>query len=207
VKGKAASVRERLLDAAERLFNHYSIHGTSVDTIASEAEAAKMSLYHEFGSKLNLLLAVLERLDERWTHQLQISGHRPAPNDEEHILAIFDLLHDWFSEPDFQGCIFIKAAGDFGNANHAVRQLVFRHKERIQNFIEEICEGAGYGDRTLARRIYLLVNGAIVTAMIEGNPAAAIDAKEAAKSLLRSCRTSADEAGNPKKALCRSGAW
>jgi hypothetical protein len=51
-----------------------------------------------------------------------------------------------------------------------------------------------------------LVNGAIVTAMIEGNPAAAIDAKEAAKSLLRSCRTSADEAGNPKKALCRSGA-
>jgi hypothetical protein len=58
----------------------------------------------------------------------------------------------------------------------------------------------------LARRIYLLVNGAIVTAMIEGNPAAAIDAKEAAKSLLRSCRTSADEAGNPKKALCRSGA-
>jgi AcrR family transcriptional regulator len=52
-KGRYASVREGLLKAAERLFNHDGIHGTSVDTIASEVEAAKMSLYHEFESKLN----------------------------------------------------------------------------------------------------------------------------------------------------------
>jgi hypothetical protein len=58
---------------------------------------------------------------------------------------------------------------------------------------------AGYEDPILARQVYLLIQGAIVTAMIEGTPAAANQAKEAARSLLHGCRGYAGETGTCKK--------
>jgi len=199
VKERSAGVRKRLLDAAERLFNYRGIHGIGIDAIATEAGAAKMSLYHEFGSKLNLLLAVLDRLDERWVRQFRACGHGPNTDGEEPVLAIFDRLEEWFREPEFQGCMFIKAAGDFGNADHAVRRVVLKHQERIQALVEEICVKTGYENPLLARQIYLLIQGAVVTAMIEGTPAAADQAKEAARSLLHGCRNYAGETGARKK--------
>ncbi len=199
MKERSAGVRKRLLDAAERLFNYRGIHGIGIEAIATEAGAAKMSLYHEFGSKLNLLLAVLDRLDERWVRQIRACGHSPNTDGEQAVLALFDRLEEWFREPEFQGCMFIKAAGDFGNANHAVRRAALKHQERIQALIEEICVKAGYEDPILARQVYLLIQGAIVTAMIEGTPAAANQAKEAARSLLHGCRGYAGATGTCKK--------
>jgi AcrR family transcriptional regulator len=53
--------RTRLLDAAEKLFGDRGIHQTSLDHIAAEAGLTKGAIYANFGSKRELIEAILER--------------------------------------------------------------------------------------------------------------------------------------------------
>jgi len=58
--------RERLVDAAERLFRSQGFHATSVDVVAAEAGYTKGAVYSNFDSKEDLFFAVYERrLDAR----------------------------------------------------------------------------------------------------------------------------------------------
>jgi AcrR family transcriptional regulator len=58
---KKAETRQRLLDAAGRVFARRSFHGASVDEIAEEAGFSKGAVYSNFSSKEELFLALLER--------------------------------------------------------------------------------------------------------------------------------------------------
>lgn len=53
--------RARLLDAAEALFGDRGIHQTSLDEIAASAGLTKGAIYANFGSKNDLIAAILER--------------------------------------------------------------------------------------------------------------------------------------------------
>ncbi|MEU8231966.1 TetR family transcriptional regulator [Actinoplanes sp. NPDC048967] len=53
--------RARLLDAAETLFGDRGIHQTSLDEIARAAGLTKGAIYANFGSKKDLITAILER--------------------------------------------------------------------------------------------------------------------------------------------------
>ncbi|MEU7908873.1 TetR family transcriptional regulator [Actinoplanes sp. NPDC049118] len=56
-----AVTRARLLDAAETLFGDRGIHQTSLDGIAAAAGLTKGAIYANFGSKGDLIAAILER--------------------------------------------------------------------------------------------------------------------------------------------------
>jgi AcrR family transcriptional regulator len=56
-----AVTRARLLDAAETLFGDRGIHRTSLDEIAAAAGLTKGAIYANFGSKKDLIAAILER--------------------------------------------------------------------------------------------------------------------------------------------------
>lgn len=67
--------RARILSAARREFAAKGIAGARVDAIARRAGVNKRMLYHYFGSKDGLFVAVLQRtLDERLAH---VSGESP----------------------------------------------------------------------------------------------------------------------------------
>jgi len=53
--------RERLLDAAERLFAERGVDAVSVRDITEAADANTASIHYHFGSKLDLVSAILER--------------------------------------------------------------------------------------------------------------------------------------------------
>jgi AcrR family transcriptional regulator len=53
--------RKRLLDAAETLFGDRGIHRSSLDEIAAAAGLTKGAIYANFGSKKELITAILER--------------------------------------------------------------------------------------------------------------------------------------------------
>jgi TetR/AcrR family transcriptional regulator len=61
---RAARTRERILTAATAEFATKGLGGARVDTIAARARANKRMLYHYYGSKQKLYLAVLERTYE-----------------------------------------------------------------------------------------------------------------------------------------------
>ena len=182
MRATTEEVRDRLLDATERLIYRDGINGTGVDTILAEAAVARMSLYNQFGNKDGLVLAALDRRDRRWLAWFETRVTALAPTGCGRVLALFDALGEWFRQTDFHGCAFINAAGELADPAHAVRRLSARHKLALGLFVTRIAEEAGQG--SLDRALFLLIEGAIVTAMVEGRPDAARDARDIAARLM-----------------------
>jgi AcrR family transcriptional regulator len=57
---RKAETRSRLLDAAARVYAKHGFGGATLDEVAAEAGFTKGAVYGHFGSKENLLLALLE---------------------------------------------------------------------------------------------------------------------------------------------------
>src|SRR3954451_18138822 len=60
------SAKSRLLAAAAGCFYNRGVNGTGIDTITAAAGVAKMSLYNNFASKDDLVLAYLQARHEEW---------------------------------------------------------------------------------------------------------------------------------------------
>src|SRR3979411_870604 len=62
----SGQTRARLLDAARRLLGQEGGSGSfSIDAVAREADVARMTVYHQFTSKLGLLEALFDDLAHR----------------------------------------------------------------------------------------------------------------------------------------------
>ncbi|MEM1182017.1 MAG: TetR/AcrR family transcriptional regulator [Acidobacteriota bacterium] len=86
------STRERIVEAAARLFHEQGYQGTGISTILREAGANPGSLYHFFRTKDDLLRAVLEHYE----HLLQPVVLGPVESAEsDPIERIFKLL-EWY---------------------------------------------------------------------------------------------------------------
>lgn len=170
---------------AERLFYAEGIHSVGVDRIVAEAEVAKMTLYNHFASKDDLILAVLQYREERVDDMFSKSIERHIRKGKNSLEAFFAALKDWFRSPGFRGCSFINASVELADAKHPASMFSTVHKERfhemIEGYVEEV---AGKQAAAVAPAISLLVEGAIVTAVMEQSAKAADKAKEAAMVLI-----------------------
>src|ERR1700728_1726870 len=102
------SGRERLRRAAYDLFSRHGVRAIGIDTVIAEAGTAKMTLYRNFPSKDDLILDFLRNREQRWTREWLIAEvMERADNPVGRLLAIFDVLSDWFAKPDFEGCAFL----------------------------------------------------------------------------------------------------
>jgi AcrR family transcriptional regulator len=61
------SGRERVLATAYELFSRHGTRAVGVDRIIEESGVAKMTLYRNFASTDELILAFLERREAEWT--------------------------------------------------------------------------------------------------------------------------------------------
>ncbi|MGP3688187.1 TetR/AcrR family transcriptional regulator [Streptomyces sp. IBSNAI002] len=181
--------RTRLLDAAEALFYADGIQGVGMDRIRTSSGVPLKRLYRLFPAKDSLVTAYLERRDARWMTSLReavpASAAAPdSPDSPARVLAVFDWLAAWFSEPDFRGCAFLNAYGELGAGGPAaVLDVVRRHKAQLRSLLADL---AGPNDEALAEQLLILVEGATVVAALEPGPAPALRAREAAERLIRS---------------------
>jgi AcrR family transcriptional regulator len=177
--------RERILETAYDLFSRQGTRAVGVDTIIAGSGVAKMTLYRNFASKDDLILAFLERREERWTRAwLQASVEERADSPAERLLAIFDVFGEWFAREDFEGCSFINVMLEVVDAAHPVRQASVRHLAAIRDFLAELAAAAGVGDADgFARQWHILMKGSIVAAA-EGDAQAAARAREIGALLL-----------------------
>jgi len=184
--------RERLMEAASRLFCRYGINAVGVDTVVAEAGTAKATLYKAFGSKEKLVEAVLEREGRQWRDWFLrgLDGGEASP--VERLRRIFPLLEEWFAQDRFYGCPFINAIGEHDKAEDRLRAITIAHKMAVLGRIESLADEAGAADPSrLAHQLGLLIDGAIVVAMITRDPGAAGLAAEAADSLFAALDRSA----------------
>jgi TetR/AcrR family transcriptional regulator len=80
---RAADIARRaILDAAEEAFAEYGFAGARIDAIATASEYNKSMIFHYFGDKLGLYLAVFKRIDEQGL-QVQAEAFGPLLTDEK----------------------------------------------------------------------------------------------------------------------------
>jgi AcrR family transcriptional regulator len=156
-----------------------------IDRIIAEAGVAKMTLYTYFPSKDDLIVAVLQYREAQVLAFFRAAMARHAARTTDLLRAFFAALKEWFESPGFRGCAFQNAAVELADPDHAGTQFVRHHKRRFANLLRGVVEeSVGTGAATLAPAIALLVEGAIVTAVIQGTPDAAEVARDAALQLV-----------------------
>ncbi|WP_438489954.1 TetR/AcrR family transcriptional regulator [Streptomyces sp. S186] len=176
------TARMRVLEAAEELFYSQGIQAVGMDAVRQASGVSLKRLYQLFPSKEELVLEFLRQRDRRW--QQALAGYVDAqPTPEERILAVFDWLHTWFSEPDYRGCAFINSFGELGAVSHEVAEQARRHKKTFHDYLASLVTAAGR-PAELADQLALLAEGAITTAAIFGTPEPAHRAREAALILM-----------------------
>jgi AcrR family transcriptional regulator len=186
--------RERILDAASTAFYRRGINAVGVDAVVAEAGVAKATLYRHFPSKDELIVAFLRRRDTRWRGWLRDAVERLAPAPADRPLAVFDALGEWFSSDEFRGCAFINAAAEIADAAHPARAAVEDHKRLLAEYLDEVLREAGAADPAAdAGALLLLVEGAIVSALIERDAAPAARARRAAVRILDTPTTSKEQ--------------
>jgi AcrR family transcriptional regulator len=182
---ETASGRERVLATAYDLFSRYGTRAVGVDRIIEESGVAKMTLYRNFASKDELILAFLERREARWTRawlQSEVEARAATPGGR--LLAIFDTFGEWFAIDGFEGCSFINVMLEVSEPGHPVRDAAVRHLAAIRAFLAGLAAEAGIADPdAFARQWHILMKGSIVAAA-EGDAHAAARARELGQLLL-----------------------
>ncbi len=177
--------RDRLLEAATQLFCQKGINAVGVDAIVEKAGTAKTTLYKLFGSKEGLVEEVLSAEGSEWRDWFMNSTTQAADTARERLLAIFPVLSKWFRQKRFYGCPFINAVAEHDKTSDRVRVLALAHKSQVLSFISGLCIEAGAREPDqLTHQIALLMDGAIVAAMITKNPGVADVAQTALVQLL-----------------------
>ncbi|MEV8613657.1 TetR/AcrR family transcriptional regulator [Amycolatopsis sp. NPDC051373] len=174
-----AEATERLLEAAEDLFYAQGVQSVGMDAVRSRSGVSLKRLYQVFPSKDDLVAAYLNTRDERWRRSLR--EFVAARGDDP--LAVFDWLHNWFSEPDFRGCAFVNSFGEFGTLAPGVATAIHNHKDEVRAYLRRLV-----ADDDLADQLFSLMEGATVLAAIKGDPGEAGTARAAAATLLAARR-------------------
>src|SRR4030081_2264811 len=178
------SARGRLLNAATRLFCKNGINATGIDAIINEAGTAKTTLYKLFGSKTNLVHAVLESEGKQWREWFIGAMEQGGGDAQTKLTRIFPALKSWFGEDRFYGCPFINAVSGDGKDQKQFRNIAMRHKKVVLGHIEKLAGEMGAAEpEILAHQLGLLIDGAIVAAMVSRNPGVADTAGLAAGNL------------------------
>jgi AcrR family transcriptional regulator len=172
------SMKDRILETADRLFYLQGIRAVGVDTIAAEIGISKRTLYNHFPSKDTLIAAYLAR---------RFVAPRPSNKSPlEQILGIFDSLERRFASKDFRGCPFVNAVAELGSQDQSVRKVAIAFKESRRLWFRDLLVQLGAADaESLATQLALLVDGSIAQDLVRNDPAMARAAKEAATVLLK----------------------
>lgn len=192
------SPEEKLLLAARRLFCQAGIHATGVTRILKEAGVARQSLYTHYGSKENLLKAVLDTEASMWFHWFDLDLPALKCLPQKRILALFDLLEKWFENEDFFGCIFVNAVAEHEKDSGWVKDMAGTYRDQIIGRLGAlVVESGARNSDIVTQKLGLIIEGAIITAMVTQNSQAAYIARLAAEDVLRCTEYSPSQAEAP----------
>lgn len=176
---------ERIIDAATRLFCREGIHATGIDRILTEANAAKMTLYKQFGSKEGLVEVVLQREGDSWRDWFAQTLEQTGDTPRQRLLGVFQVLRQWFQHEGYTGCAFINAVAEYTKGDARIRTLALGHKKQVLGIVADLIAQAGCNEPdSLLHELALLMDGAIVAALITGDSAMADHAERAAGILI-----------------------
>jgi len=160
------TTKDRILDAAAKLFYAQGVRAVSVDAVAAKAGITKRTLYYHFRSKDDLIAAYLAGRDQpnlalfkRWFAEAE-------GNVAQRVEAIFRQLAQSARHPRWKGCGFLRTSAELAEfPGHPALVAGRAHKKNVEDWL---C--AEIGDRRTARQILLLMDGAFSAVLLHRDP-------------------------------------
>ncbi len=181
------SVRQQIIETADRLFYRQGYNLTGINQIIEEAGVAKASLYYHFPSKEDLCVAYLKRRYEKWSAMLAkfLAG---VTDPRESIIRCFECRSQYLLENKYSGCSYIRIISEMPQRSKKINRQVIINKERQRQFfmdeVKKIKKIQPSSVNDLANAIFLLFDGATVQCQVYQELAPIENAIKTLKSLL-----------------------
>jgi AcrR family transcriptional regulator len=118
--------RELVLDAAERVMAEHGFEAATIARVVEEAGIPLSSVYHYYGSKDGVLLAVMERGAERFFADLPVSERRTGRPRQQLARVISRAAETLERHPDFLRLLIVFAAQPPAVAGGEIQGVVAR---------------------------------------------------------------------------------
>jgi AcrR family transcriptional regulator len=170
---RGARSRETVLDAAERLIAAQGYEAATVAALVKEAGIPPSSIYHYFGSKEGVLLAVMERGAERFFEFLPVP-YRRLGSQTAHLRAVVETVAAALGRsPDFLRIMVVMATQPMNAGGGEVHRVVQRVRdmalERLREQMQIVFRVDAEGDTVdeLARFALAAIDGAFVASQAD----------------------------------------
>lgn len=181
------NARDRLLSTAIDLFYRNGFNAVGIDRVLNESDVGKTTFYKYFEGKDDLMVAAVRKRDawemEAWDRAVR---ERAGEDPRAQLIGYFEVLDEWFSAPDFGGCMFINVASEFPHPNDPVHQAAAEHKRKGRDAYRDLAAQAGAADpEAFADHYTMLLEGALVLRQVHDRDDAAGVALVAVKRLIQ----------------------
>lgn len=165
--------RELVLDAAERVMAEHGFEAATVARVVEEAGIPLSSVYHYYGSKDGILLAVMERGAERFFADLP-EWDRRTGRPAQHLAEIISAtIHTLERHPNFLRLLIVLAAQPPEGKGGEISAVISRIRGRALGLLRGQI-GLAFGDDPdspatdqLARFALAAIDGAFVASQAE----------------------------------------
>ncbi|MGD6887144.1 TetR/AcrR family transcriptional regulator [Staphylococcus shinii] len=156
---KLTRKQEQLICSANQLFDKQGFSATGIDQIIQASNVATMTLYRNYKSKDDLIVAVLKYREDVYMNFLESNNNKTLEHMiEQHL--------EWLKSKNTNGCLFLKAMEEFRHSNQEIVDIVSNHKIKVAKLIEEKLESENYHNiKDLAKELLFILEGS--TSMIE----------------------------------------
>ncbi|SEF45381.1 transcriptional regulator, TetR family [Bryocella elongata] len=159
---KQSDPRERILEAADRLFYAEGVRATGTEKIMAASEVAKATFYRHFPSKDDLVAAYLEYRDRSFFEYLDTPA--PAKDIHEALARIEQVVN----RSDIIGCPFLRIASEYPDFAHPFHRVAIAHENRFLDYLTSLLKPLALDTKAAATAILGVIDGALSTRMVYG---------------------------------------
>jgi AcrR family transcriptional regulator len=185
----ALSAKERIMASATELFYERGFRAVGIDTIIEHSGVAKMSLYRNFPTKDDLIIAYLNATNDLFWERANTTLAATKLSPIKRLETFFEGTQAFTTSSNCAGCTFMMASSDFPELDHPVHQVATQHKQRVIDQFERLAREAKLTKpKTVAQQLLLLLDGSLGAARMFGprptNPAQTVSS--AARAIIQS---------------------
>lgn len=181
---------QRVFEAARDLFYQRGIRAVGVEEIVCEAGVTKPSLYRNFASKDDLVVACLEEFTRDALEKLNVVIAAAGDDPRDQLRALIAHKAASMSEPGFRGCAISNTAVEFPEPGHRGRQAIedckIQFRERLVQLTRDM---KAREPEALADGLLLLIEGAYSSHQIFGSQGPGQSLVRSADALIECYRT------------------
>jgi AcrR family transcriptional regulator len=183
-QGGGRGARERILAAARETYGRRGINVTGVVELCAEARVSKRTLYQQFESKDEVVVAYLSDLAADPAYPASAVLRRQDLAARARLLELYATLTD--GPRPLRGCPFVNAAVELADPEHPGRRVIATYKEEFAERLSALAREAGArGADRVGHQLALLYDGAAARVTVFDSPEPASEAQALAATLLR----------------------